>query len=373
MQITIISGEIGDATSGQSRFGINLAKGLRRLDHQVSICAGSMVPSVESALRSNGVEVHSLARGSEGEARKARFLTPFSNLGRALAEFARSKTDPDWFVVVSDAAVGAGKHLEPKRRAFVCNGDLSLLFVHPGFYRSHRNAKRLWALGMSTLMRQNAESAKHYDVLLANSEFTRQFMSYLYALPFQGVVYPPVDTAQFTPPSSIGSAGQYVGAMARNASEQGLDLLTRLAPLTDLRIVGGAEVAGARSLGTVPEAELVDFYGRARFLAFPVVSEFFGYAIAESHACGTPVLAYDCCGASEQIRHGVNGWLARTEEDFVDQYRALCTAGVPPEMRSRCRADSASRSVETSSRQLLSALGAEGPPSGSPARGSGSR
>jgi glycosyltransferase involved in cell wall biosynthesis len=360
VRVTIVSGEIGYVTSGQSRFGINLARGLRGLGHEVSLCVGSVVPAAEEALGREGIEVQTLSRGVEGEARRARFLTPFSNLGRALADLARSKTDSEWYVVVSDTAVGTGRYLEGKRRAYITNGDVAMMFLNDGFYRTRRAVKHLWALGAASLIRQNAASARQYDVLLANSEFTRQFMSYLYAVPFQGVVYPPVDTVQFSPPPPGSSVGGYVAALARNESEQGLELLSRLSGEVELRVAGGANVAGARSLGTLGETELVDFYGRARFLAFPVVPEFFGYAIAESHACGTPVLAYDCCGASEQIRHGRNGWLARTERDFVAQYRALCREGYGPELRPQSRADAASRSIETATQQLLRGLAADG-------------
>jgi glycosyltransferase involved in cell wall biosynthesis len=360
MHITLITGELGFRTSGQSRFAVNLAAGLRRAGHAVTICGSATVPETVEQLRSGGIEVLALREGFEGEARRARLLTPFSNLGRSLAELALRKTDADWYVVVADGAVGAGKYLQGKRRAYICNGDLSVMFLSSGFYRTHRTSKELLALGMARFVRRNAENARHYEALLANSEFTRQFMSYLYALPFHGIVYPPVDTARFSPPASAPPEPSYVLALARNSNEQGLDLLARLAQISPMRVVGGARVPGAQSAGEVPEDQLIALYGNAKFLAFPVVPEFFGYAIAEAHACGTPVLAFDTCGASEQIQSGKNGWLVRTEAEFESEYRRVSSEDVLTEMRTRCRSDARSRSIEASTQQLLTALESPG-------------
>jgi glycosyltransferase involved in cell wall biosynthesis len=44
----------------------------------------------------------------------------------------------------------------------------------------------------------------------------------------------------------------------------------------------------------------------------------FGYVPVESMACGTPVLAFDIMGPSETIIDGKTGWLAKSEEEFIN-------------------------------------------------------
>ena len=61
------------------------------------------------------------------------------------------------------------------------------------------------------------------------------------------------------------------------------------------------------------------FIGEAKALLFPIQwDEPFGMAVIEALACGTPVIAMNRGAMPEIIEHGVNGFLADTEEEFAE-------------------------------------------------------
>jgi glycosyltransferase involved in cell wall biosynthesis len=53
-----------------------------------------------------------------------------------------------------------------------------------------------------------------------------------------------------------------------------------------------ADLPGARRLGQVTHAELVDLYSAAACFVFPSRNEGFGLPLLEAMACGCPVVAY---------------------------------------------------------------------------------
>ena len=175
-----------------------------------------------------------------------------------------------------------------------------------------------------------------YNVRLANSDFTRQFMSYLYGCPFEGYVYPPVDTDIFRPAPANHVEG-FAIAIARNTNEPGFRLLERIATKVPLKVVGGATVDGAQNLGVLSDTELASEMGRAAVLVSPSVPEFYGYSVAEALACGTPVVAYDCCGPAEILRKSGVGWLVLTQHDFESRVVQACRSPVEQSVRVAAR------------------------------------
>jgi len=138
------------------------------------------------------------------------------------------------------------------------------------------------------------------------------------------VVYPPVDTARFTP----GGAGpeSYDLVVSALVPYKRVDLAVRAysASGRPLRIAGaGGEAARLRAaagpnvtfLGRRSDAELLDAYRGCRLLVFPG-EEDFGIVPLEAQACGKPVVAYGVGGALETVRDGVSGvfFHAQTEE-----------------------------------------------------------
>jgi glycosyltransferase involved in cell wall biosynthesis len=362
LRISFLAADVGNPTSGQSRFLVNLALGVRRAGHDVGVGASSISEASIRQLEGAGIRVAHLQEVAERPLAQARLMTPRSRLGARVAAQTVRSLPADWYVVLSDAIVDAIDGLPAERAVYVCNGDLSLMFLSSSFFRSHGTAKRWLSLGMAGYIRQNAARARRYQLLLGNCEFTRNFMSYLYGVPFAGSVYPPVDLERFRPGPA--SDTPYVLAVARNVNEQGLEILEEIASSVPVRLVGGARVPGTQSMGVVSDAEFATLYAGARFSLTPVVSELFGYAVAESLACGTPVLAFNCAGPGEQIRHGENGWLVRTATEFVGLARRLFLDGYPETMRATARASSERFGIDAGARRLLGYLAEAEAPAG---------
>lgn len=70
--------------------------------------------------------------------------------------------------------------------------------------------------------------------------------------------------------------------------------------------------------GMVAGKKKMNFLSEAKALLHPITwNEPFGMVIIEALACGTPVVAINRGAMSEIIEHGVNGFLAETEEEFA--------------------------------------------------------
>jgi glycosyltransferase involved in cell wall biosynthesis len=65
-------------------------------------------------------------------------------------------------------------------------------------------------------------------------------------------------------------------------------------------------------VGSVDDAQKNQLLGSAAALLFPIQwKEAFGIVMAESFACGTPVIGFPCGSVPEVIREGVNGFVCR--------------------------------------------------------------
>lgn len=71
--------------------------------------------------------------------------------------------------------------------------------------------------------------------------------------------------------------------------------------------------------GNLSGKRKLTFLSQAKALLFPICwDEPFGMAVIEALACGTPVVAMNHGAMPEIIEHGVNGFLANTEEEFIE-------------------------------------------------------
>jgi glycosyltransferase involved in cell wall biosynthesis len=71
--------------------------------------------------------------------------------------------------------------------------------------------------------------------------------------------------------------------------------------------------------GSVSGKKKMHFISEAKALLFPIQwEEPFGMAVIEALACGTPVVAMKRGAMPEIIEHGVNGFLANSEEEFAE-------------------------------------------------------
>lgn len=73
------------------------------------------------------------------------------------------------------------------------------------------------------------------------------------------------------------------------------------------------------------ETQLANIYAAADLLVVPSLQEAFGYTVIEAFACGTPVVAFDCVGAMDKMRHESALFLAKTgnNNDLVQKIQYL--------------------------------------------------
>lgn len=77
-------------------------------------------------------------------------------------------------------------------------------------------------------------------------------------------------------------------------------------------------------VGNVSGVKKMNFISNAKALLFPIDwEEPFGMAVIEALACGTPVIAMRRGAMAEIIEHGVNGFLADTEEEFGEYMKRI--------------------------------------------------
>ena len=154
------------------------------------------------------------------------------------------------------------------------------------------------------------------------------------------VVYPPVDTARFTPGrDEPGGFDLVVSALVPyKRVELAVRAYTRLGfPLkvagrgpdrARLQAEAGPNVAFT---GWLPDDELAGLYRACRMLVFPG-EEDLGLTPLEAQACGRPVAAFARGGALETVRDGVSGvfFQEQTEEALLDAVTRCAAARWDP-------------------------------------------
>src|SRR5262249_24523607 len=139
--------------------------------------------------------------------------------------------------------------------------------------------------------------------------------------------------------------GDYLAFLGRISPEKGLDraihiarsvgLPLRVAARKPLRGQQSADVdadweyyktvvrpllkePGVEFVGEVSDEEKSEFLGPARALLFPIDwPEPFGLVMAESLACGAPVIARRRGSVPEVLDQGVTGWIGETDDDLI--------------------------------------------------------
>ncbi len=202
----------------------------------------------------------------------------------------------------------------------VCYCHTPVRYLHDQFdayFRARPAAVRLLARAARLpFAAWDVRTSRRVDAFLANSENVRGRIRRLYGRE-AAVVFPPVDTGFYTP----GPAGRRSGFLVVSALapykrlDDAIDAANRGRwPLT---IAGfGPEEARLRPLagesvlfaGTPSDEQLRDLYRSAEAVLMPG-EEDFGIVPVEAQACGTPVVALGCGGATETVADGLTGVL----------------------------------------------------------------
>jgi glycosyltransferase involved in cell wall biosynthesis len=180
-------------------------------------------------------------------------------------------------------------------------------------------------------------AAQRVDFFVANSQFTQQRIATYYGRN-SDVIYPPIDTAFFTPSpaenkNQLPRNEQYFLCVGRCNASKKFDQVIKVMRKLNYPLViigrGGAQkqwrkIAGkkTRFINQVSREELRRYYRQAKALVQPGIEDF-GMATAESLACGTPVIAMAEGGAKEIVRHRETGVLYEdgSEESLAEAVR----------------------------------------------------
>jgi glycosyltransferase involved in cell wall biosynthesis len=238
------------------------------------------------------------------------FYLPFMPL--AMERFDLSSYD---LIISSSYAVSKGVLTGPNQlHLCYCHSpvryawDLQHQYLHQ--WRLDRGVKAMLATWMLHKLRiWDHVTSNGVDRYMANSRFIARRIWKTYRRG-SAVVYPPVDTARFTPGPVRG--GHYV-TVSRLVGYKRLDILLeafRKLPDRKLVVVGrGDDYDRLKSMappnvtvaGSLPHDQLLETVRTARAFLF-AAEEDFGIAPVEAQACGIPVIAYGRGGALETIR-----------------------------------------------------------------------
>ncbi len=178
------------------------------------------------------------------------------------------------------------------------------------YLKEMRGLKKLFAQVMLHKIRLwDYRTANGVDHFLANSKFIANRIWKIYRRE-ANVIYPPVDTMQFTPHAQ---KDNFYLTASRLVPYKKIDLIVEAfaaLPEKKLVVIGdGPEMQKIKNkagknievLGQQPQEKLVEYMQRAKAFVF-AAEEDFGIAPVEAQAAGTPVIAYSKGGALETIR-----------------------------------------------------------------------
>jgi glycosyltransferase involved in cell wall biosynthesis len=150
-----------------------------------------------------------------------------------------------------------------------------------------------------------------------------------------------VDTELFHPARRTRSDQQFViGYVGRLTTEKNIrflreleqGLLVRGCDQFRLVIVGQGADAGwlqqhlrqADLTGVLEGEHLAEAYANFDLFVFPSRTDTFGNVVLEALAAGVPSVVTDCGGPKYIVRDGVTGYVASSEQDFIDKVAMLC-------------------------------------------------
>jgi glycosyltransferase involved in cell wall biosynthesis len=96
----------------------------------------------------------------------------------------------------------------------------------------------------------------------------------------------------------------------------------------------------------LPSPDVLDFYSAADVYVSPSREDSFGLPIAESMACGLPVITSVCAGVSDYIQDGVDGFILRESSDERALSQLLRRLHADPNLRRALGEAAAQKTIE---------------------------
>lgn len=303
-----------------------------------------------------GIETH--FTGNEPPSYYSMKMLNYSpSLAKSLSQMVKEEEECDVYVVMADECLPVINELPGKKMSFISQGDWSLVYIIRHFEGREKAYSRIMETRFVPNLRKHAALAKKFNLILANSQFTANLVSFLYGIPISGVVYPPVDRDVFRPISiKKDQEGPYALTILRNNSDPLYAYVKHLAGDIKIKVVGRGRLEGAENLGFVSDSELVELYSGARVTLSPNTREFYGYSIVESMSCGTPTLAFKSAGAAELLRDQYNGWLVDNLQGLRHAANTILHESQNQAIRENCVQESLRFGIRESTTRLLEFL-----------------
>ena len=352
MKIALSAYNLHYKHSGQARFLVNMAKGLKILNQEVSVYSLNIDDEIKSIFDRQNIIYYSMDL-SNTILTKLFVLNNSFKLAKKLAYLIKKNDYSDFYITLADESLPVIKFIKAqgKKYIYLSQGDLSLLYFNKLYIYKYGLLWKLLSRSMVKHIWSNSELAHMYDMVLGNSKFTSNIMSFVYNMPFSGFVYPPVDDS--FKQSGYKEDEKYMLAILRNSNEPSYPYIKKLSRKIKIKIIGGATVDNCENYGFISEKKLIDLYSGAEAVLSLNPQEFYGYSIAESLSCGTPVLSFDAAGAQELIKDGYNGWLVPDEKVMHEKVISIMKGGYDVQMRENALKSSKNYTIESSAQKLL--------------------
>jgi glycosyltransferase involved in cell wall biosynthesis len=212
---------------------------------------------------------------------------------------------------------------------------------------------------LSPFLNRKFWQLEELDFIITVSQWLSNLLTYFGGIHPTGVLYPPTDTDFYSPLRKELSErnGRYVFSLG-DTKDVRFDVLNGLSKLVPVIRAGLPEISKAFNLHDVNDKDLTALYASALVTAYPTHVEQYGLPIAESLACGTPVLTFPWQGPGELIKDRVTGWKANTVEDFYEIAQEIVKEGYDVSLREKCREFAVSNlSLEASTDKFLQLMG----------------
>lgn len=208
---------------------------------------------------------------------------------------------------------------------------------------------------LSLLRRWDWAAAQRVDHFIAISRAVQERIATIYGRD-STIIYPPVDTAFFTPPAAA-RPGDYYLIVSRLIPYKRIDLAVDAfahLPQEKLVIVGeGRDLAALQAqagpnvhfLGRQPRARIRELMQGCKAFVFPGLEDF-GITPVEAMAAGRPVVAFAGGGALDTVIPGITGefFAEQSVSGLVETLARFDAAAYDP---ARCRAQAERFSVPT--------------------------
>ena len=334
MKVALLSYNLTSRHSGQSRFVINLANGLSSLNVDPVIYSLYISPEIRTFFDNSNIEYYYSGKDPDLFYNE-KIVLGSKYLARKLSKLILEDKAVDAYVVLSDEALGVVEYLDNKFKVYISNGDTSFLYYTREFRHRHKLISEVLNGHFRRSLIRHANNARKYDILLANSDFTKRLMSFLYQLPFQGTIYPPVASNVFKK-RSVPTERSFAVSLLRGETDPLYRIIKKLSINHEILVVGGKNINGLKSLGFVSDDELANIYSSATVNLSPNTMEFFGYSIVEAMSCGTPSIAYDAGGAPELIRNEENGWIVQSFNELKEKLNNILNSTKSEQITRNC-------------------------------------